>query len=192
MKQSWIIIWIIVVISLWLGSMYNSLAASNESVEKAWWEVENQYQRRLDLIGNLVETVKGFADQELEVFTEVTQARAEASQTNIDLEDASDVAQFQESQSQLNSALSRLLVTVEAYPELKSDQNFLELQAQLEWTENRIATARNDFLTKLESYNTRVVTLPTMFIAKFFGFNKKEYFEANDGAENAPAVNFGG
>lgn len=135
--------------------------------------------------------MKGFADQELDVFTQVTEARASASQTNVDINDAASLTQFQESQGELSSALSRLLVTVEAYPELKSDQNFLELQAQLESTENRIATARNRYNAAVRNLNTMVRSFPTNLIAMIFGFDQANTFEAQEGANIAPVVDFG-
>ncbi len=191
MKKYLLPLWIILLIALWIWWIYNSMVSAQETVKSTWWQVENQYQRRLDLIDNLVETVRWFAWQELEVLTQVTEARARATSTTINIEDAQQFEAFQQNQGELWSALSRLLVAVEAYPELKSDQNFLELQAQLEWTENRIATARNDYLLKLASYNRTVRTMPNVLIARLFWFFPIEYFEADQWAERAPRVNFG-
>jgi len=187
-----IVIALIILIVMFVMGRYNGLVSADEGVKEAWGEVENQYQRRADLIDNLVNTVKGFADQELEVFTEVTKARASASQTNVDINDVESMAQFQESQGELSGALSRLLVTVEAYPELKSDQNFLELQSQLESTENRIATARNRYNAAVKKLNILVRSFPTNIIANIFNFDMAAIFAAEEGAEIAPEVDFGG
>lgn len=184
------IIWIIIILVLWLGWKYNPLVSADEWVKEARAQVENQYQRRLDLIDNLVETVKWFADQELEVFTAVTEARASATKTNINIDDAQQLAKFQKDQWELWSALTKLLVSVEAYPELKSDQNFLELQAQLEWTENRIATARKDFNRSVRKLNELVRSFPSNIVAWITGFKTKIPFEAEDWAEKTPKVDF--
>ena len=184
------IIWIIILLVIMLFGKYNWLVSADEGVKEAWAQVENQYQRRLDLIDNLVQTVKGFADQELGVFTEVTKARAWASQTNINIDDAEQLAAFQANQWELSGALSRLLVTVEDYPELKSDQNFLELQAQLEWTENRIATARWDFNAAVRRLNELVRGFPSNIVAMITWFTTKVPFAAEAWAEKAPDVDF--
>ena len=158
----------------------------------SWAQVENQYQRRADLIPNLVNTVKGYADFEQETLTEVIEARAKATSINVDAGELNpqQVQQFQEAQEQLSGALSRLLVTVERYPELKANQNFLELQAQLEGTENRIATERMRFNEAVQAYNAYIRQFPQTVIAGWFDFEKKGYFEAESGAEEAPTVTF--
>lgn len=166
------------------------MVSAQENVNAAWAQVENQYQRRADLIPNLVSTVQGFADQELEVFTEVTQARASATQTTVDLDDAASLAEFQEAQGELGGALSRLLVTVEAYPELKSNENFMDLQKQLEGTENRISVARMDYNTIANTYNIAIRKIPIVFVADMLWFGRKALFEAEAGADEAPEVNF--
>jgi LemA protein len=162
----------------------------DEEVKTAWSQVENQYQRRVDLIPNLVNTVKGFAAQEQAVFLGVTEARAKASQTTVNIDDPASFEAFQAAQGELSSALSRLLVTVENYPELKSDKNFLELQAQLEGTENRISTERMRFNEVVKTYNVAIRSFPTNIIAGVFGFMQKQLFEAQEWAEKAPVVDF--
>lgn len=196
MNKKWITI-IIVVVALFLvynffSGKYNSMVTKEETVNTEWSNVETQYQRRNDLIPNLVNTVKGFAQQEKEVLTGVTEARAKASSINLDANNltAENMQQFQAAQGQLNSALSRLLVTVEKYPELKSNQNFLELQAQLEGTENRIAVARKRFNETTQDYNTYIRKFPNTMLAGMFGFERKALFAADAGAENAPEVQF--
>ncbi len=196
MNKKWITI-IIVVVALFLvynffSGKYNSMVTKEETVNTEWSNVETQYQRRNDLIPNLVNTVKGFAQQEKEVLTGVTEARAKASSINLDANNltAENMQQFQAAQGQLNSALSRLLVTVEKYPELKSNQNFLELQAQLEGTENRIAVARKRFNETTQDYNTYIRKFPNTMLAGMFGFERKALFAADEGAENAPEVQF--
>lgn len=171
---------------------YNDMVQKEEDVAAQWSNVETQYQRRSDLIPNLVNTVKGFAEQEKEVLTGVVEARAKATSINIDPAnlDANAIQQFQQAQGQLGSALSRLLVTVERYPDLKSNQNFLELQAQLEGTENRIAVARNRYNESVQGYNTYIRSFPNNLLAGMYGFERKPLFEADEGAENAPQVQF--
>lgn len=174
-------------------STNNGLVEREENVESAWAQVENQYQRRADLIPNLVNTVRGAADFEQETLTAVINARSNATSVNItaaDLNDPSKIAQFQEAQQQLSGALSRLLVSVERYPELKANSNFRDLQAQLEGTENRISTERMRFNKVAQSYNTSIRKFPTSIIASISGFERKSYFEAENGAENAPTVDF--
>ena len=164
----------------------------DEGVVAQWANVETQYQRRYDLIPNLVNTVKGFAEQEKEVLTGVTEARSKASSIQIDptnLNEAS-MQQFAAAQSQLNSALSRLLVTVERYPDLKSNQNFLELQAQLEGTENRIAVARTRFNESARAYNVYIRSFPNTMLAGMFGFERKPLYESVEAAAEAPTVTF--
>lgn len=175
------------------GCGYNTLVSQEEAVKSAWAQVENQYQRRADLIPNLVKTVQGAADFEKTVLTEVTNARSRVGQTNITADDLSDPAkfqQFQQAQDQLSSALSRLLVVAENYPQLKSNENFLQLQSQLEGTENRISVERRRFNEVVQEYNSNLRSFPTVIIGKIFGFKEKEYFKGKEGSENAPDVNF--
>lgn len=178
------------------GCGYNTLNAGDETVTAAWSEVVNQYKRRADLIPNLVKTVEGFAQQERDVLVGVTEARSKVSsiQATPDLiNDPAAFQQFQAAQGELSGALSRLLVTVERYPELKSDQNFRDLQAQLEGTENRITVARNRYIDAVREYNTVVRSFPTNLTAKMFGFDTKENFSVENEAEIAepPEVDFG-
>ncbi|MFT6881672.1 MAG: LemA protein [Marinoscillum sp.] len=196
MNKKWIIIIVIVIavfaIYSFFTGKYNSMVTKEETVATEWSNVETQYQRRNDLIPNLVSTVKGFAQQEQDVFIGVTEARAKASSINIDANNltAENMEQFQAAQGQLTSSLSRLLVTVEKYPELKSNQNFLELQAQLEGTENRIAVARKRFNESAQDFNTFIRVFPNSVIAGWSGFERKALFAADQGAENAPKVEF--
>lgn len=171
---------------------YNSIQTKEEQVSSAWSQVENQYQRRADLIPNLVNTVKGYADFEQETLTKVIEARAKATSINVDANelDPDQVAQFQQAQDQLSGALSRLLVTVERYPDLKANQNFLELQAQLEGTENRISTERGRFNESVQGYNTYIRKFPQNITANIFGYDTKGYFKAAPGSETAPTVEF--
>lgn len=174
-------------------SKYNQLVSLNEEVSKAWSQVENQYQRRYDLIPNLVETVKGVANFEKETYIAVTEARAKVGQIQITpqmLEDPNAFERFQAAQDNLSSALSRLLVAVENYPQLKANENFLQLQAQLEGTENRISVERKRFNEAVQSFNTTIKRFPTNIIAGMFGFNEKQYFKAVTGAETPPKVQF--
>lgn len=171
---------------------YNNMVEKEESVTSQWSQVENVYQRRADLIPNLVNTVKGYANFEQETLTGVIEARAKATSVNIDAGNLTPdkVAQFQEAQDQLSSALSRLLVTVERYPDLKANQNFLDLQAQLEGTENRITVERQKFNVTVQDYNTYIRRFPQNLLTGMYGFEKKGYFEAQQGAEKAPEVTF--
>lgn len=171
---------------------YNKLVDLDENVENAWGKVESDYQRRADLIPNLVNTVKGVADFEQETLTAVTQARARATSVNIDPSNlsAEKLAEFQQAQGQLSQSLGRLLVAVERYPELKANQSFLELQAQLEGTENRIKVARNNYNDVVTQYNKAVRRFPNSLFAGIFGFDRRAQFEAEAGAEEAPEVNF--
>lgn len=171
---------------------YNGFVNAEEDVEKSWADVQSQYQRRADLIPNLVNTVKGAADFERETLEAVTSARAKATSVNIDPSNLSPEAlqQFQSAQGELSSSLSRLLVSVERYPELKANANFLDLQAQLEGTENRISVARDRFNEQVTSYNKKTRRFPASFFAGIFGFGEKGQFQAQAGAENAPTVNF--
>jgi LemA protein len=177
----------------WFVSVNNDLVAKDQAVQEAWAQVQNVYQRRADLIPNLVETVKGFAAQERTVLEEVTRARASASSIQVTpelLNDPAALRRFQEAQSQLGSALSRLLVTVERYPELKSNQNFLALQSQLEGTENRIAVERRRFNEVVREYNTAVRRVPGSFVASLRGFRERPFFEATPGSQTPPPVKF--
>ena len=177
---------------LWIKGAYNKMVTADEGVQAAWAQVENVYQRRADLIPNLVATVKGYAQHESETLEDVVAARAKATQTTIDPSNLSEeaIAKFNEAQSELSGALGRLLLIQENYPDLKANQNFSELQAQLEGTENRIATERMKFNDTARAYNTLIRKFPDNIIASMFGFEKKGYFEAQAGAETAPKVEF--
>ncbi|RZS95328.1 LemA family protein [Cecembia calidifontis] len=196
MKKALIPILVIALIGLFIYvkavGVYNMFVQNEERINGNWAEVETQYQRRADLIPNLVNTVKGYADFEQETLTGVIEARAKATSINLSVEDLSPekIAQFQQAQDQLSGALSRLLVAVERYPDLKANQNFLELQAQLEGTENRIAVARRNFNQSVQEYNSTLRTFPNNIFAGWYGFERKGYFEAAQGAENAPTVQF--
>ncbi|HIW98079.1 MAG TPA: LemA family protein [Candidatus Tidjanibacter gallistercoris] len=193
MKKGWIIvIAVVAVLVIWFATGYNSLVKLEEGVKTAWSQVENQYQRRSDLIPNLVNTVKGYAAHESETLESVVAARARATQTTIDPENLTPEAfeQFQDAQGALTTALGRLLMIQENYPDLKANQNFSELQAQLEGTENRIATERRNFNNAAKVYNTKVRRFPTNILAGIFGFEQYPYFEAVLGSETAPVVEF--
>lgn len=197
MKSKAWIPWVIVIILVVMlaGSAiksYNNMVTKEELVAKHWADVENVYQRRLDLIPNLVSTVKGYAEHEQNTLTGVIEARAKATQTKIAPENlnASSLQQFQAAQGELSSALSRLLVSVERYPDLKANQNFLDLQAQLEGTENRIAVERRNFNQAAQDFNTFIRRFPKNIWASLFGFEKKAYFESVADAEKAPKVEF--
>lgn len=168
------------------------MVEKQEAVTAQWSQVENVYQRRADLIPNLVSTVKGYADFEQETLTAVIEARAKATSVNVDPSklDANSIQQFQAAQDGLSSALSRLMVVVERYPDLKANQNFLELQSQLEGTENRIAVERRKYNETAQAYNTYIRKFPNNMIAGMFDFEKTEYFEADEGADTAPKVEF--
>ena len=174
------------------GCGYNTLQVQDETVKSAWSEVVNQYQRRADLIPNLVATVKGFAAQEQAVLVGVTEARAKATQINVDANDPESLKQFQAAQGEVSSALSRLMVVVERYPELKSDQNFRDLQAQLEGTENRITVARNRYIQAVQDFNVTVRQFPTNLTAMVFGYKVKPNFTVENEAAIAapPTVDF--
>ncbi|MGQ3284952.1 LemA family protein [Bosea sp. (in: a-proteobacteria)] len=176
------------------GCGVNNVPTLEEKAKASWSEVQNQYQRRADLIPNLVETVKGYAAQEREVLTAVIEARAKASQVKVDASTITDPAKFkeyQEAQNQLSGALGRLLVTVERYPDLKSNQNFLALQSQLEGTENRVTVARRDYIQAVQAFNTEIRTFPGVIWARlFWGAKAMETFAATAGAERPPAVKF--
>lgn len=190
-------IWIVVlavlaIIILWGVSVYNGLVAAEEQVESAWAQVENQYQRRADLVPNLVATVKGYAAHEQETLEGVIEARAKATQITIDPANATadQLAAFQAAQGELSQALGRLLAVAESYPDLKANENFRDLQQQLEGTENRIAVARQLFNDEARNFNTKVRRFPNNIIASMCGFEKKPYFEAEEGARTAPKVEF--
>ncbi len=186
------VVLLIVVIGLVSSCGYNNMVTLEEGVDGQWSQVENVYQRRADLIPNLVNTVKGYADFEKETLTQVIEARAKATSTTIRADNLSpeSMQQFQQAQDGLGSALSRLMVVSERYPELKANQNFLELQAQLEGTENRIAVERKKFNEVVQSYNTTIRRFPASITAALFGFDRKGYFEAAEGSEKAPEVKF--
>lgn len=181
-----------VLLFFWAMGGYNKMVSQEEGVTSAWSQVENVYQRRADLIPNLVATVKGYAAHEQETLEGVVNARAKATQTTIDPKNMTQESldKFQAAQGELSSALSRLMVVVEKYPDLKANQNFLELQAQLEGTENRITVERQKYNDVAKSYNTLIRQFPKNVIAGLFGFDRKVYFEAKEGAENAPKVEF--
>ncbi|AWW30969.1 LemA family protein [Echinicola strongylocentroti] len=196
MKKAIIPILILVVVGIFVYTKavgtYNQFVQTEEDINGKWAEVETQYQRRADLIPNLVNTVKGYADFEKETLEGVINARAKATSININADELTPekVAQFQQAQDQLGGSLSRLLVAVERYPDLKANQNFLDLQAQLEGTENRIAVARRNFNQSVQAYNSNLRTFPNNIFAGWYGFEKKGYFEAAEGAENAPTIEF--
>lgn len=184
---------LVLVIGGWLSGQYNGLVQAEERVKSAWAQVENVYQRRLDLIPNLVETVRGAAEFEQETYTAVAEARAQVGQIRVTPEVLNDPEAFRRleaAQGQLTSALSRLLAVAENYPQLKANQNFLDLQSQLEGTENRITVERRRFNEEAQGYNTRLRSVPTNFIARIFGFTARPYFEATAGADRAPEVKF--
>ena len=195
-KALWITIAIIVVLLFagysWVKGTYNTMVTQDEGVKTAWSQVENQYQRRMDLIPNLVNTVKGYATHEKETLEGVVSARAEATKTTIDPSNLNEesMKKFQAAQGELSSALSRLMLVIERYPDLKANQNFSELQAQLEGTENRISVERKRFNETAQSYNTHIRSFPTNILAGMFGFQPKAYFSAESGAEKAPKVEF--
>jgi len=182
----------VLIIVLWGISMYNGLVNKEEAVAAQWANVENVYQRRADLIPNLVATVKGYAEHEQITLTAVIEARAKATSVSINANDLTEanIAAFQQAQDGLSSALSRLLVSVERYPDLKANQNFLELQSQLEGTENRIAVERRKYNETAQKFNAAIRRFPTNIIASMSGFEKKGYFKAAEGSEEAPKVQF--
>ncbi|MEZ7874915.1 LemA family protein [Bacteroidales bacterium MB20-C3-3] len=182
----------VLLVFLWAKNSYNSMVTKEEGVTSAWAQVENVYQRRADLIPNLVATVKGYAAHEQETLEGVVNARAKATQTTIDPANLTEesMKQFQAAQGELGSALQRLMVVVERYPDLKANQNFLELQAQLEGSENRITVERQKFNETARAYNTYIRQFPKNILSGIFGFERKAYFEAAEGAETAPKVEF--
>lgn len=181
---------VIVIIGAWVAKGYNGLVVAQENVENAWSQVENQYQRRADLIPNLVNTVKGYAAHESETLEAVVAARAKATSVTVENLDEASIKNYAQAQSEVGSALGRLLAVAEAYPDLKANENFKALQEQLEGTENRITVARNAFNDSAKAYNVAVRRFPNNIIAGMFGFEKKGYFEASAGAETAPVVQF--
>jgi LemA protein len=195
-KKTWIILGVIALVLLsgygWVKGTYNGFVVADEAVGKSWADVESTYQRRADLIPNLVETVKGYASHEKETFTEVTNARARVGQTKVSAEGLTpeSMKAFASAQQGLGGALSRLLVVAERYPDLKASANFADLQVQLEGTENRINVARTRFNEASRGYNTRIRTFPANLLANSFGFQVKPYFEAEEGSEVAPKVKF--
>ena len=196
MKKSLVILAVIIIVLFILYGFfkgtYNTMVQNSEQVGAQWAQVENVYQRRADLIPNLVNTVKGYAEHEQEVLTDVVEARAKATAMNFNAENLTEenMAAFQRAQESLSGALSRLLVTVERYPDLKANENFLELQSQLEGTENRITVERMKFNELTRTYNTHIRSFPQNLLAGMFGFRIKPYFEAASGAETAPKVEF--
>lgn len=183
---------VVLVLFFWIKGMYNSMVRMDENVSQAWAQVENVYQRRADLVPNLVATVKGYAEHESSTLEAVVEARAKATQTTVDPSNLSEeeISRFMSAQDQLGSAIGRLLVSVESYPDLKANQNFLELQAQLEGTENRITVERQKFNEAARNYNVAIRRFPNNIFAGMFGFEKKGYFEASEGAGQTPVVSF--
>lgn len=198
MKSKLIVIAVIVVIAIifvgWGVSAYNSLVGQDEAVSTQWAQVQNAYQRRADLIPNLVATVKGYATHEQETFTQVTEARAKATQATVSVSPddltPENIQRVQQAQGEFSQAIGRLLLVREAYPDLKANTNFLQLQDELAGTENRISTERNKFNEVARTYNTSIRSFPRNIIASIGGFEKKAYFEANQGAQQAPRVEF--
>ena len=193
MKKSTIIILVVAVVAIiWCATSYNGLVKMDEGVGTAWSNVENQYQRRADLIPNLVNTVKGYAAHEKETLDAVVTARTRATQMTVNADDLTPekLQAYQKAQGEVGSALGRLLAITENYPDLKANQNFLELQAQLEGTENRISVERRNFNEAAKNYNTAIRTFPRNLLAGMFGFEKRPYFEAEEGASKAPEVKF--
>ncbi len=187
-----LLISIITIAVIWGITKYNGLVTKEEACTQQWSKVESQYQRRLDLIPNLVNTVKGYASHEQETLTQVIEARNQASQAKVDPENMTqeELNNYQATQAQLKSSLDRLMVVVERYPDLKANQNFLELQSQLEGTENRIAVERHRFADYVNAYNSSIRRFPTNILAKLFSFDRRAYFEAEQGAETSPKVEF--
>ena len=200
-----VIVAVVLVLFFWIKGMYNSMVRTDETVSQAWAQVENVYQRRADLVPNLVATVKGYAEHESSTLEAVVEARAKATQATVDPSTLSEdelarfmsaqnelgaAARFMSAQNELGTAIGRLLVSVERYPDLKANQNFLELQAQLEGTENRITVERQKFNEAARNYNVTIRRFPNNIFAGMFGFEKKGYFEASEGAEQAPVVSF--
>lgn len=196
MKKGLVAILVIAVVFIclfgWVKSNYNGMVKEEETVKSAWAQVENVYQRRADLIPNLVATVKGYAEHESSTLEAVVAARAKATQVTVDTDNLSEesISKFQSAQGELGNAVSRLLMSVENYPDLKANQNFLELQAQLEGTENRIATERMKYNEAAQAYNVMIRSFPQNLLASMFNFGSKGYFKAAEGSETAPKVEF--
>jgi LemA protein len=194
MKKIVILVGVLLILIVIAGGSYNHLVKLSQGVDSQWAQVQNVYQRRADLIPNLVATVSGAANFEKSTLTEITEARASVGQVKLDPNNAptdpAKLAQFEQAQGQLSSALSRLLVVVERYPDLKATENFRDLQAQLEGTENRISVERRDFNTAVQNYDTAIKSFPAVFYAGAFGFSVKPYFTASAGAETPPKVSF--
>lgn len=190
--KKWIWIGVVAVVAIFFYVTYNGFVNKEEGVNAAWSNVETQYQRRSDLIPNLVNTVRGYAAHESQTLGEVTEARAKATSINLSAGELTPerLAQFQQAQADVRSALGRLIAVAESYPDLKANQNFIELQSQLEGTENRIAVARKDFNDAARKYNVAVRRFPSNLVAALFGFDQKPYFEAAEGTETAPQVEF--
>ena len=191
-KSTIILVAVIAALAMWVISAYNGMVKMDESVSTAWSNVENQYQRRTDLIPNLVNTVKGYAAHEKETFEAVVSARSKATQMTVDPENLTPekLQEYQKAQGEIGAALGRLLAITENYPELKANENFKELQAQLEGTENRISVERRNFNEVARTYNTSIRTFPKSILAGMFGFDQRPYFEAEEGANKAPEVKF--
>ena len=190
--KKWIWIGVVAVVAIFFYATYNGFVNREEGLKSAWSNVETQYQRRADLIPNLVNTVKGYAAHETQTLNEVTEARARATSINLSADDLTPerLAQFQRAQAEVRSALGRLIAVSESYPDLKANQNVIELQAQLEGTEIRIAVARKDFNAAAQQYNVSVRRFPANLVARMFGFGQKPYFESAEGAAAAPQVTF--
>ena len=190
--KKWIWIGVVAVVVIFFYATYNGFVNKEEGLKTAWSNVETQYQRRADLIPNLVNTVKGYAAHESQTFEAVTEARAKATSINLSADDLTPekLAEFQQAQQKVGSALGRLIAVAEQYPDLKANQNFLELQAQLEGTENRISVERKRFNEVAQTYNTYIRSFPSNILAGMFGFQPKAYFTAETGAEKAPKVEF--
>lgn len=187
-----ILLGVVGILVIWLISAYNKMVKKDEACSQQWSKVESQYQRRLDLIPNLVSTVKGYAAHEQETLLQVIEARNQASGAKVDpnILSEQEIANYQATQDQLSGALNRLMVVVERYPDLKANENFLQLQTQLEGTENRIAVERQRFADVVNSYNKQIRSFPANLVAGMFGFDRKAYFASQSGAETAPAVSF--
>ncbi len=186
------LIWIgvIIVLVLWAAGSYNGLVRARQGVDTAWGQVETDYQRRSDLVGQLVSTVQGVANFEKATLESVTQARAQATSITVDANDAESLKRFQDAQGQLQGSLSRLLAVSENYPQLRATEAFITLQSQIEGTENRIAVARKDYNTAVGAYNIKVSTFPRIIMAKLFGFDSRALFESVEGADTAPVIEF--
>lgn len=190
--KKWIWIGVVAVVAIFFYVTYNGFVNKEEGVNAAWSNVETQYQRRSDLIPNLVNTVKGYVAHESQTLASVTEARARATSINLSAGELTPerLAQYQQAQAEVRTALGRLIAVAESYPDLKANQNFIELQSQLEGTENRIAVARKDFNDAARKYNVAVRRFPSNLVAALFGFDQKPYFEAAEGTETAPQVEF--